>query len=193
VSSEQSYLGDKIYFRAHRVRQLNRIGKNILNILYTGGTFDLFHSGHINFLKKCKQISGELGKVIVSLNTDSFIDSFKGKPPVCSESERLAVVESCVYVDEVILNFGGANSKPAIERVKPNLIAVGSDWARKNVQAGTFSYEGLAAYDNSLGLAVSKDVDDKFKKLTEAKAGTNNPNQAIFNQADQILNRTIPR
>lgn len=68
-----------------------------------------------------------------------------------------------------------------------------SDWARKNVQAGTFSYEGLAAYDNSLGLAVSKDVDDKFKKLTEAKAGINNPNQAIFNQADQILNRTIPR
>jgi hypothetical protein len=68
-----------------------------------------------------------------------------------------------------------------------------SDWARKNVQAGTFSYEGLAAYDNSLGLAVSKDVDDKFKKLTEAKSGTNNPNQAIFNQADQILNRTIPR
>jgi hypothetical protein len=64
-----------------------------------------------------------------------------------------------------------------------------SDWARKNVQAGTFSYEGLATYDNSLGLAVSADVDKKFKQLTEAKASGNNPNQAIFNQADQILNR----
>jgi len=65
-----------------------------------------------------------------------------------------------------------------------------SDWARKNVQAGTFSYEGLANYDNSLGLAVSADVDKKFKQLTEAKASGNNPNQGLFNQADQILNRT---
>jgi glycerol-3-phosphate cytidylyltransferase len=151
VSSERSFLGDKIYCRAQRIGLLNRIGKNILNILYTGGTFDLFHSGHINFLKKCKQISGELGKVIVSLNTDSFIDSFKGKPPVCSETERLAVVESCVYVDEVILNFGGTNSKPAIEIVKPNLIAVGSDWARKNyyLQMG-FDQEWLDSQDISL-------------------------------------------
>jgi len=65
-----------------------------------------------------------------------------------------------------------------------------SDWARKNVQAGTFSYEGLANYDNSLGLAVSADVDKKFKQLTETKASGNNPNQGLFNQADQILNRT---
>lgn len=41
-----------------------------------------------------------------------------------------------------------------------------SDWARKNVQEGTFSYEGLAAYDNSLGQAVSDNVRKKVDELT---------------------------
>jgi hypothetical protein len=67
-----------------------------------------------------------------------------------------------------------------------------SDWARKNIQSGTFSYEGLANYDNSLGQAVSDNVKKRFDELTantQNRGGANNPNQAIFNQADQILNR----
>jgi hypothetical protein len=44
-----------------------------------------------------------------------------------------------------------------------------SDWARKNIQAGTFSYEGLAAYDNSLGQAVSDDIKKKVDALTNTK------------------------
>jgi hypothetical protein len=68
-----------------------------------------------------------------------------------------------------------------------------SDWARKQYQAGTFSYEGLAAEDNRLGRAVSPEIEARVKQLTGEKANVNNPNQAIFNQADQILNRTIPR
>ena len=71
-----------------------------------------------------------------------------------------------------------------------------SDWARKNIQAGTFSYEGLAAYDNSLGQAVSDNVKKRFDELTantQNRGGANNPNQGLFNQADQILNRTIPK
>jgi hypothetical protein len=68
-----------------------------------------------------------------------------------------------------------------------------SDWARKQYQAGTFSYEGLAAEDNRLGRAVSPEIEARVKQLTEPKPGANNPNQAIFNQADQILNRTIPK
>jgi len=68
-----------------------------------------------------------------------------------------------------------------------------SDWARKQYQAGTFSYEGLAAEDNRLGRAVSPEIEARVKQLTEPKPGVNNPNQAIFNQADQILNRNKPQ
>lgn len=101
-------------------------------IVYTGGTFDLFHSGHVNFLKRCKEIAGHNGKVVVSLNTDDFILKYKKTLPVCSEQERKIVLESCKYVDEVIFNVGGKDSKIAIDLVKPNYIIIGSDWARKD-------------------------------------------------------------
>ena len=96
--------------------------------IYTGGTFDLFHPGHVNFLRKC---SG-FGSVFVSLNTDEFILEYKGKGPVMTFEERKDVLLSCQYVKEVIPNLGGANSKQSIELVKPDVIAIGSDWARKN-------------------------------------------------------------
>lgn len=115
--------------------------------IYTGGTFDLFHAGHVNFLQKCSQ----LGFVTVSLNTDEFIEAYKGKPPVCSYQERLAVLEACVWVDEVIPNYAGADSKPAIESVAPNIIAIGTDWARRDYHAQMgFDQDWLDARDISL-------------------------------------------
>lgn len=96
--------------------------------IYTGGTFDLFHAGHVELLRKCKA----LGEVTVALNTDDFIASYKGKPPVMTYSEREAVLNACRYVDNVIPNHGGPDSKPSILAVAPDLIVIGSDWARKD-------------------------------------------------------------
>ena len=101
-------------------------------IVYTGGSFEILHAGHINFLRQCKAIAGKKGKVIVSLNTDEFITSYKGLPPVFSYDERKALLEQSEYVDEVISNCGNEDSKPAILFVKPNFIVIGSDWASKN-------------------------------------------------------------
>lgn len=96
--------------------------------LYTGGTFDLFHAGHVNLLKKLST----MGLVTVGLNTDEFIVEYKGKPPVCNYEERKIVLENNKFVYDVIPNTGGADSKPAIERAKPDIVAIGSDWARKD-------------------------------------------------------------
>lgn len=96
--------------------------------IYTGGTFDLFHSGHVEFLKRCAM----LGSVTVSLNTDEFIETYKGKPPVMSYAEREAVLLACRYVDDVVPNVGGVDSTIAIENVQPDIIVIGSDWARRN-------------------------------------------------------------
>lgn len=100
--------------------------------VYTGGTFDLFHAGHINFLKRCQEIAGIAGTVTIALNTDEFIYEYKKKTPILSYQERLIVLEACKYVNFVIPNSGGADSKPAIEECKPDVIAIGSDWARKD-------------------------------------------------------------
>ena len=97
-------------------------------IVYTGGTFDLYHAGHARFLERC----AELGQVTVSLNTDQFIEDYKGKPPVLSYSDRAEVLLSTKYVDQVVPNSGGADSRIAIEAVLPDIIAIGSDWARRD-------------------------------------------------------------
>ncbi len=99
--------------------------------VYTGGSFDLFHAGHVQFLKRC----AELGSVTVSLNTDEFIIAYKGKGLVMNYEERKSVLESCRYVDRVVPNIGGADSRLAIDLVKPDLVVIGSDWARRDYYA----------------------------------------------------------
>jgi glycerol-3-phosphate cytidylyltransferase-like family protein len=70
--------------------------------------------------------------VTVALNTDEFIETYKGKPPVMSYNEREEVLLACKYVDRVIPNTGGADSKPSIIDSQADLIVIGSDWARRD-------------------------------------------------------------
>ena len=116
-------------------------------VVYTGGTFDLFHAGHVNLLERCNR----LGNVVVALNTDQFIESYKGQPPVCSYEEREAVLMSCIWVEAVVPNLGGSDSKPTIENILPDYIAIGTDWARKDyyLQMG-FTQDWLDERDISL-------------------------------------------
>ena len=93
--------------------------------------FDLLHAGHVAFLNRC----AEFGRVVVSLNTDEFIAAYKGRPPVMSYQERVAVLLGLSSVSDVVPNRGGADSTIAIDDVQPDLIVVGSDWARRDYHA----------------------------------------------------------
>ena len=105
------------------------------SIVYTGGTFDLFHPGHAKFLKACRKLSGLNGQVVVALNTDEFIQAYKGKFPIMAYEERKAVLLSCKYVDFVVPNLDGADSKPTILNVEPDFVVIGDDWAKKDYYA----------------------------------------------------------
>jgi glycerol-3-phosphate cytidylyltransferase len=96
--------------------------------VYTGGTFDLLHRGHVSFLKRCS----EIGDVTVALNTDEFIERYKGKPPIMSYAEREAVLLGLRYVSDVVPNVGGADSRISIDLAKPDFLVIGSDWARRD-------------------------------------------------------------
>lgn len=97
-------------------------------IVYTGGTFDTPHLGHFNFLHQCSK----LGRVTIALNGDDFIEKFKGKPPLFTFEERRQLLLLLPFVHEVIPNFGDQDSKPVIEKVQPDIIAIASDWAKKD-------------------------------------------------------------
>ena len=97
-------------------------------IVYTGGTFDLPHPGHYRLLERAAQI----GLVTVSLNTDEFIEEYKGKSPILTYEERREILLACKWVHAVIPNIGNKDSTIAIQIVNPDYVLIGSDWARKD-------------------------------------------------------------
>ena len=97
-------------------------------IVYNGGTYDLFHVGHVQFLER----ASHYGDVVVALNTDEFVEQFKGRRPVMTFAERYGLLSGCKYVSRVIPNISGADSKPTIVSVRPNFIVSGSDWENKD-------------------------------------------------------------
>jgi len=101
--------------------------------VYTGGTFDMIHRGHLDLLEWCRAFATESGEVIVALNTDEFVEQYKGTRPIIPYEDRKAMLEAFTsLVDVVIENTGGEDSKPAIMDVKPDIIVVGSDWLMKD-------------------------------------------------------------
>lgn len=101
-------------------------------IIYSQGSFDLVHSGHINILKKCRKLAGKDGKVIIALVTDKAYLKYRGYKPAKIYSERKAILESFVYVDEVI-PVDPPKTKQQIKKIKPDWVVIGSDWASKNL------------------------------------------------------------
>lgn len=98
----------------------------------TCGSFDILHIGHINLLRKCRKIAGDCGLVVVSLNTDNFIEKYKGRPPIFSFDDRKKMLIEARSVDKVVENAGGEDSKPVIIQELPDFLIVGSDWAKKD-------------------------------------------------------------
>ena len=100
-----------------------------MSVVYTGGTFDLFHFGHVNLLAKCRALGD---RVVVALNTDEFVARYKGQLPVWNYAQRESMLRACRYVDDIIVNVDGEDSKPTILSVRPSFIVIGSDWAAKD-------------------------------------------------------------
>lgn len=102
--------------------------------VYTGGTFDLIHPGHVDFLARCAKLA-DGGRVVVSLNDDGFVASYKGRPPVMCYADRRLVLLGLRSVNDVVLNRGGADSRPTILEVRPDWVAIGEDWAHRDYYA----------------------------------------------------------
>lgn len=67
---------------------------------YTQGVYDMFHIGHLNLLNHAKERCDYL---IVGVNADELVQSYKHKTPVISEGNRLAIVSNIKAVDEAFV------------------------------------------------------------------------------------------
>lgn len=93
----------------------------------TYGTFDLLHYGHINLLRRAKQLGDYL---IVALSTDEF-NRLKGKSCYFSYEERKKLLESIRYVDLVIPEENWEQKRTDIPLYHVDTFVMGDDWAGK--------------------------------------------------------------
>ena len=85
----------------------NRVKKYHLG--FTAGAFDLFHVGHLNILRKCKE---QCEYLMLGVMTDEFIEHQKGSKPVVPLDERMEILSAIRYVNEVIPVDYHNTSKP---------------------------------------------------------------------------------
>lgn len=95
-----------------------------MRIVYTAGTFDLFHIGHVRMIRAAR---GFGDKVIVAVSTDELVEQYKGKRPIVPFDERLEMVRAMRGVDAVIAQHS-QDKFAAWERIKFDVWLVGDDW-----------------------------------------------------------------
>jgi FAD synthetase len=96
-------------------------------VVLASGNFDLLHLGHVKYLEEAKKAGGENAKLIVIVARDSTIKKMKGRQPVMPEDQRRSLVESLKVVDEAILGYEELDIGKVLEKIKPDIIAVGHD------------------------------------------------------------------
>jgi len=84
---------------------------------------DLFHYGHVNFLRQAKQHADYL---LVGIHPDETVESYKRRP-ILSMEERIASVEGCKYVDQVVPNAPLEITQDWIDTHNIDLIMHGDD------------------------------------------------------------------
>ncbi|MEM2341580.1 MAG: adenylyltransferase/cytidyltransferase family protein [Candidatus Bathyarchaeia archaeon] len=107
-------------------------------IVLAEGTFDLLHYGHVYYLTNAKKAGGENSKLIVIVARDKTVEKLKGRKPIIPEDQRRAIVESLKVVDEAILGYEDMDMAKVIEKIKPDIIALGYD--KKEVEENLKRY-----------------------------------------------------
>jgi FAD synthetase len=103
--------------------------KSKRKVILASGVFDLLHLGHVRFLEEAKRAGGKDAKLIVIIARDSTVEKTKGRKPIMSEDQRRALVVSLKVVDEAVLGYEDLDIGEVIEKIKPNVIALGYDQA----------------------------------------------------------------
>jgi glycerol-3-phosphate cytidylyltransferase len=98
-----------------------------MTTVITYGTFDTFHYGHLELLKRSKELGD---KLIVAVSTDEF-NSLKGKKSVFSYEKRYEWVSSIKFVDLVIPENNWEQKDHDVIKYDINILTMGDDWTGK--------------------------------------------------------------
>ncbi len=104
-------------------------------IVFTNGCFDILHAGHVEMLRRCREL-GDL--LVVGINDDGSVRRLKGEGrPVHDLAARATVLGGLASVDYVVA-FGEETPETIIRRVRPDVLVKGEDWREKGVVGREF-------------------------------------------------------
>ncbi|AVK62240.1 glycerol-3-phosphate cytidylyltransferase [Lactobacillus sp. CBA3605] len=91
---------------------------------YTQGVFDMFHVGHLNLINHAKN---QCETLVVGVNADKLVESYKNKKTVIPEEERALIVQNIKAVDDVVI-AETLDKEIQLKKVDFDAIFIGDDW-----------------------------------------------------------------
>lgn len=105
-------------------------------IVYTVGTFDLLHVGHLALLEYCKT----LGDVVaVGVAADSVVNSYKPHVPVIPLEQRMEMLKALKCVD-IVIPYHELEYVSGCKEIKPDIFVIGEDWGNKQHNVDVEAY-----------------------------------------------------
>lgn len=116
------------HYALEKIIKLRYFNTIVMTRVITYGTYDLLHQGHINLLRRAKELGDYL---IVGVTSDSF-DKGRGKLNVRNNVlERVEAVKATGYADEIIIEDYLGQKIDDIQKYDVDIFAIGSDWEGK--------------------------------------------------------------
>ena len=98
--------------------------------VFTSGSFDLFHVGHLNILERSAALGDEL---IVGVSTDELIQHYKGMPPIIPFEQRIRIVSSIKCVTKVVKQVK-LTEIAQLQQEEIDIVTIGDDWENKYLE-----------------------------------------------------------
>ena len=96
-------------------------------IVYTVGTFDLLHVGHLDLLEYCKTLGDTF---VVGVASDEVVNSYKPNVPVIPLKQRMAMIRALRCVDDV-RSYDKLDYVSACKELNVDIFVIGEDWGDK--------------------------------------------------------------
>lgn len=94
----------------------------------TFGTFDVFHVGHLRLLERARKLGTRL---VVGVSSDELNFSKKSRYPVYSQADRIEIISSLKFVDEVFLEESLDKKIDYVKFWQADVLVMGDDWEGK--------------------------------------------------------------
>ncbi len=123
---------------------------------YTQGVYDMFHIGHLNLLAQAAELCD---KLIVGVNSDELVYTYKNHYPVISEADRLSIVSALKCVSEAYI-VNTLDKQEIHRQCNFDVIFIGDDW------------KGTPRWEETENIMSKRDVKIEYLPYTKGVSTT---------------------